>query len=173
MKKLGIVLLSILLIGVVTSSVIAKTTRYTYQNWHWVETYSEWGPAEYYGEAVRVEYTSDNSWTVNQEPGTTDVEGATLRQNLQQKGTARVYSVGTGNLLDTRPFVCHELDVDEGIDAGKWDGTWYIAWERDISKLERVHYEWKIVGVYTYRWELRDGKTVGFSVWHRPPHPNR
>jgi len=174
MKKLSIVLFGILLIGVVTSSVIAKTTRYTHANWTYTEVYIGWGPADYYGEDVRVEYTSDNSWTVNQEPGTIDVEGATLRQNLQQKGTVEIYSVATGELLDTRRFICHERDLDEGIDAGSWDGTWYVAWGKDFSKLEELHYEWKIPGVYHFRAEAINGVYLVYDYWtHKIVPPNK
>lgn len=174
MRKSVTVLLGILLIGVAISSLLAKTTRYTYPNWTHTEVYPNWGPAEYYGEAVRVEYTSDNSWTVNQELETIDVEGATLRQNLQQKGTARVYSVATGELLDTRRFICHERDIDEGIDAGSWDGTWYVAWGREFSKLEELHYEWKIPGVYHFRAEARNGVYTIYTYWaHKMAPPNK
>jgi len=172
MKKIGFVLVGLLVMGLATNLAVAKTTRYTYQNWVHIQEYYGWGPAKYYGEDVKVVYTATNSWTVNQEPETVDVEGATLRQNLQQKGTAKIYSIATGQLLDTRPFVCHELDIDENIDAGSWVGSWYVAWGRDMSKLERVHYEWKIVGVYHFRWEVRDGVIVSTRIWFRPPKPN-
>ncbi|MBA7645810.1 hypothetical protein ES703_53569 [subsurface metagenome] len=74
MRQSVIVLLGILLIGVAISSLLAKTTQYTYPKWTHTEVYPNWGPAEYYGEAVWVEYTSDNSWAAKQEPETIDVE---------------------------------------------------------------------------------------------------
>ena len=173
MKKVGIVLLCVLLIGGMTTSVVAKTTRYTYQNWVYTEDYYGWGPAEYYGENVRVVYTADNSWTSNQEPGTFDSE-ATLRQNLQQRGTADIYSIAMGELIETREFFCYEQDVDEGMDAGSWDFTWYVAWGTDFSKLERLHYLWKISGVYHFRAEAENGVYLVYTYWaHKMVPPNK
>ena len=34
------------------------------------------------------------------------------------------------------------------MDAGTWDGTWYVAWGADFSQLELLDYQWKIPGVY-------------------------
>jgi len=140
---------------VVPVSAKTDTNRYTYEGWVWVQDYYGWGPADYYGEDVRVVYVADNSWIVQikeNKDGSKD-----LYQVLQQKGIAEIYSIATGELLDTREFVAHERDVDKGMDAGTWDGTWYVAWGEDFSKLELLDYEWKIPGVYHFRALARNG----------------
>ena len=172
MKKLSIGILCILIaFALIVSVATAKTTRYTYENWVHIQIYDGWGPAEYYGEAVKIVYTANNSWTLNQEPGTPPTEGETLRQVLQQRGKAEIYSVATNELIETREFICHEIDVDEGVDAGIWDGTWYVAWGTDFSKLEKLDYEWKIPGVYIYRAVAINGVYVEFSIWVHPMVP--
>lgn len=150
MKKALIALLVLTILVTSVSLVMAKTEKYTYEGWTHTQDYYGWGPADYYGENVRVEYTSTNSWIVNQNKGD-------LYQVLKQKGTAEIYSIATGELLDTREFIAHERDVDKGTDAGTWDGTWYVAWGKDFSKLELLDYEWKIPGVYHFRALAKNG----------------
>ena len=74
-----------------------------------------------------------------------------LYQVLNQVGQAEIYSVATDELIEIRKFIAHERDVDDGMDAGDWSGTWYVAWALDFSKLELLDYEWKIPGVYHFR----------------------
>ena len=113
-------------------------------DWHYAQTYVGWGPAEYYGEDVTVRYTAVNKWVQK-------IKDGDIMQNLKQTGTAEIYSVVTGELLDTRPFECTEKSYDEGMDAGVWQGTWYnVAGNWWSSDLELFDYSWKIPGVYHY-----------------------
>jgi len=157
MKKLGSVLLGILLIGVVANSLSAKTTRYTYTWWTSTVTHDGFGAAIYYGEAVDLTFTPEIRATLNQESGTPPSD-ATLRQYLQLRGTVYIHRAGTGALIDTREFVAHERVVDEGMDAGTWvldPGPRYVV--TSIVKVETLDYDWKVRGVFHYRHKVRNG----------------
>ena len=145
MKKLILLAVMVLLASVLCN---AKANTYSNDFTH-SQTYFGWGPAVYYGEDVRVEYNSENTWmniVKENKDGTYD-----LYQVLNQVGQAEIYSVATDELIEIRKFIAHERDVDDGMDAGDWSGTWYVAWALDFSKLELLDYEWKIPGVYHFR----------------------
>jgi len=155
---------------------MAKTERYINLGWTWIQDYDNSGPALHYDQPVTVVYTSDNSWTQNIRDWNKDGEDD-IRQVLQQNGTAEIYKKGTTELLDTRKFIAHEIDEDESMDAGAWNGAWWDIFKLgDWTKAELIDYEWKIPGVYIFRLKIVDGQILegkrGFYTWTRPPSPN-
>ena len=161
MKKvmaIGIVaLMALMAIPLIAGNVAAKTDVYTYDGWTHTQDYSGWGPYHYYGEDVRVVYTAFNRWTIN-------IKNGNIREHLKQTGTAEIYSLVTGDLLDTRPFVCTEKSFDEGRDAGYWDGTWYnVVGSFWNPILEDFDYSWKIPGVYHFQCLKKDGVVLKYE----------
>ena len=156
-KILAISVATVMMLMMFMTSAAASTTVNKYEWGPWIHTqdYYGWGPALYYGEDVHVVYESVNQWTVKIKTNKDSTQD--LMQNLQQHGTAKIYSIATGELLDTREFFCYEKDIDDGMDAGTWDGTWYVAWGLDFSKLEVLQYEWLIPGVYHFRAYAENG----------------
>ena len=152
-----------------TSPVGAKNTKETnvYRtDWTHIQDY-DFGPAEYYGENVRVVYNAINKWVQK-------IDGEDIWQNLKQTGTAEIYSLATGELLDIRPFECTEKVIDEGMDGGTLNGTWYnAAWSWWSADLELYDYSWKIPGVYHFWTYNIDGNlsmgykvpSVGTTIW--------
>ena len=129
----------------------AETGHFSWDGFYWDQTYSGWGPANYYGQNVRVVYTATNTLTwVEKE--------TSVRETLVQNGTATVYDI-SGNIIDERPFHCLEVFEDEGKDLAIKQGDWWNAgyswWD---SRLESYHYLWKIQGVYTYEVRSSSGE---------------
>lgn len=158
MKKVVIVLVSLILLSIPATALAegggTEAGNYSWGYFHWVQDYSGWGPACYYGQAVHVVYDATNTWTFVAKDG--DVQ-----ETLVQNGTATIYDMG-GNLLDERTFHVTERFFDAGTDlAIRWDyGTsvWYQASHYWFSPdLEEYQYIWKIPGVYDYRTWNRSG----------------
>jgi len=158
MKKLGIIVIGAFLIVVASSSLSAKTARYIFTGWTSTVTHTDFGAAIYYEEPVDLTYTPEVSLTVNQEPDVYDPD-ATLRQNLQMRGTVRIYRAGTSELIEEREFVGHERIVDEGMDAGTWvPGPRYLF--TNLITMEAFDFNWEVKGVFHFQHKVRNGESI-------------
>jgi len=106
------------------------------------QTYTNWGPARHYGQAVTVVYDAT---------GCSRHRGDTVHLTVQ--GAAVVYE-GTGAdgpSLDRRPFYVSGRWVGASNPQG-WPPDW---WECDVRAAE---YTWRIAGVYSFAVAARDGR---------------
>jgi len=120
----------------------------------WVQTYTGWGPALYYGEQVTVNYTGTNRWKFK--------DG---RFNLMIEGTSEIYRGDSilGELIEVRPF--HNTEVwCEPENTWGWPVSWWSC------GVEQLRYRWIIPGVYSYEVTAKDGFwTYEIKVFTSPP----
>jgi hypothetical protein len=159
MKNLGFSLAIILLLlgpSVALAGQAAERGHYTDPFFYEEDYLDDDRVACYYGEDVHVVYEAVNAWTFV-------VQNGDVRETLTQNGTATVYALDDGALLDTRGFHATERFYDGGGDVavrheGDY-GVWYQVshdwWNPD---LEDYHYIWKIPGVYDFRAWNRNGE---------------
>ena len=104
--------------------------------------YSDWGPALYYGQDVRIIYTGINQWIFK--------DG---RFRLTIQGMAKVYaddSTDPADLIDTKPFYNTEAWYEPKNTWG-WPVSWYNC------SVEVLEYNWMILGVYNYYLTAENG----------------
>ena len=147
---MGIVVVIMMTFSLIVIPASASTQSYTSGPEVHAAYYSAYGPSLYYGVTVEVEYTSIKHWTIK-------INNGDLVQHLQQHGKAEIYSYYTGELLDTRAFVFHEKIVDDGMDAGYWDGNLYKIRSSDFSKLEVMEHKRLIPGVWHFKCYAENG----------------
>ena len=165
---LTLFLASITIFAIPVMAQLKSTLKYTEYGKVFEFDYVGWGPALFYGEGVHVVYTCTNKWTI------TETEDPWVRWHYTHVGTAEVYSLATGDLLDTRPFTASQAVKDEGIDGSERYGPtpsttdpslmiiYYLI--TDFSYIEFENYEWIIEGVYHYQRKVKDG-VVTTTIW--------
>jgi hypothetical protein len=121
MKRFILSVFSITVLLVMASSAFAGTRVYRYADESWFYpkyfyTTNRWpGPAAEFGQNVDVHFQGLTSGTVRikeNKDGTKDVDWHLIRH-----GTATIYSVATGEVLDSGPFQFEEIGRDNGNDA--------------------------------------------------------
>ena len=104
--------------------------------------YSDWGPALYYGQDVRIIYNGINWWIF---------KDGRFRMTIQ--GMAKVYagdSTDPADLIDTKPFYNTEVRY-EPENTGGWPENWYTC------SVKILEYTWTILGVYDYSLTAKNG----------------
>jgi hypothetical protein len=158
MKKLSIISLAVMLLGITFTAVMAgggtQTWNFNNEPFTWDQDYTlaqGWGPAFTFGEDVHVHYEALNGDRVK-----LSADGD-LSWVLTQNGTATITALDDDEELHVGNFQVVERGIDLGNDSGcqSSDGhAWLGNCEGLYSTVEFIEYTWLIDGGSTYYYNL-------------------